>query len=113
MTAAPARFLESTAEVNPDRELIDFQLPSRLEANEPPEARGLARDQVRLLVTHYREEKFIQSRFSALPDFFKPGDILVINTSGTLKAALHATREDGKWLETPYFHAFERRFVGD
>lgn len=99
MTAAPARLLESTAEVNPDRELLDFQLPGRLEANEPPEARGLARDQVRLLVTHYREEKFIQSRFSSLPDFFKPGDILVINTSGTLKAALHATREDGNRLE--------------
>ena len=31
--------------------LADFNLPDVLEAHDPPEARGLARDQVRLLVS--------------------------------------------------------------
>ena len=30
---------------------LDFSLPPELEAHEPPEARGLRRDQVRLLVS--------------------------------------------------------------
>ena len=31
--------------------LSDFELPSELEAHDPPEARGLARDGVRMLVS--------------------------------------------------------------
>src|SRR3569833_1687217 len=31
--------------------LLDFALPPNLEASEPPEARGLARDEVRLMVS--------------------------------------------------------------
>jgi S-adenosylmethionine:tRNA ribosyltransferase-isomerase len=34
-----------------------------------------------------------------LPDFLDPGDVLVINTSGTMNAALRATRADGTTLE--------------
>jgi hypothetical protein len=30
---------------------LDFDLPAELEAGEPPEARGLARDEVRLMVS--------------------------------------------------------------
>ncbi|MDQ3702960.1 MAG: hypothetical protein M3442_18865, partial [Chloroflexota bacterium] len=33
-------------------ESLDFVLPGELEAREPPEARGLQRDEVRLLVTY-------------------------------------------------------------
>jgi len=32
---------------------LHFELPPVLEAGEPPEARGLTRDQVRLMVSHY------------------------------------------------------------
>jgi S-adenosylmethionine:tRNA ribosyltransferase-isomerase len=74
-------------------------LPPALEAGEPPEARGLARDEVRLLVSHREGDRMEHARFRDLPSFLEPGDLLVINTSGTLNAALPATRTDGIQLE--------------
>ena len=65
---------------------VDFELPPALEAHEPPEARGTARDGVRLLagqgttVTHHR--------FTDLPGLLRAGDLLVVNTSGTLPASV-------------------------
>ena len=67
---------------------FSFELPPQLVAGEPPEARGLARDQVRLMVSHYRDDRIIHTRFDKITQFLNPGDALVINTSGTLKAAL-------------------------
>ena len=89
---------------------LDFKLPPELEAGEPPEARGLARDGVRLMVSysltdaraanHFRaEQRIVHTRFHRLPEFLESGDLLVINTSGTLTAALDATRADGTPLE--------------
>lgn len=75
--------------------LLDFHLPAELEAGEPPEARGLARDGVRLLVSYRASSQLIHTRFDRLPDFLAPGDLLVINTSGTMNAALPAQRPDG------------------
>jgi S-adenosylmethionine:tRNA ribosyltransferase-isomerase len=74
---------------------LRFSLPPELEAHEPPEARGLRRDQVRLLVSHGRGERIEQARFADLPDFLSPGDLLVANDSATLPAALTARREAG------------------
>lgn len=80
-------------------ETLDFHLPPALEAGEPPEVRGLARDEVRLMVS-YRQNDHVEHRiFREIPDLLDPGDVLVINTSGTLNAALHATRADGTALE--------------
>ncbi|MEW5957656.1 MAG: S-adenosylmethionine:tRNA ribosyltransferase-isomerase [Chloroflexota bacterium] len=78
---------------------FDFHLPPELEAGEPPEARGLARDQVRLMVSYRRADRIEHTRFRDLPNYLAAGDLLVINTSGTLKAALEATRRDGTALE--------------
>src|SRR5215216_2186738 len=78
---------------------LDFNLPPELEASEPPEARGLDRDEVRLMVSYRSDNRMIHSRFRDLGDFLEPGDVLVINTSGTMNAALEAEREDGKALE--------------
>ena len=79
--------------------LLDFELPPELEAGEPPEARGLARDEVRLMVTYRSDGRVVHSRFRDLGDFLEAGDVLVINTSGTMNAALEAEREDGTVLE--------------
>jgi S-adenosylmethionine:tRNA ribosyltransferase-isomerase len=66
---------------------LDFVLPADLEAHEPPEARGVARDGVRLLVGR-RGGEVTHHRFTDLPDLLRAGDVLVVNTSGTLAAAV-------------------------
>ncbi len=79
--------------------VLDFDLPQLLEASEPPEARGRACDQVRLMVSCRSDNRCIHTQFSCIDEFLKPGDLLVINTSGTLNAALAAIRADGSSLE--------------
>jgi S-adenosylmethionine:tRNA ribosyltransferase-isomerase len=74
---------------------LDFDLPAELEAHEPPEVRGLARDRVRLLVTHLEDDSTEHRRFADLPEVLRPGDLLVANDSATLPAALTARRADG------------------
>lgn len=81
------------------RDVLDFQLPPELEASEPPEARGLARDDVRLMVSYLADDHVEHSHFHDLDSFLRAGDVLVINTSGTLNAALNATRTDGMAVE--------------
>jgi len=78
---------------------LDFELPPDLEASEPPEARGKSRDQVRLMVSYIHNDRLIHTQFRKFPEFLKPGDVLVINTSGTLNAALNVTRMDRTKLE--------------
>jgi S-adenosylmethionine:tRNA-ribosyltransferase-isomerase (queuine synthetase) len=88
--------------------LEDFTLPPELEAHDPPEARGLARDGVRLLVSRTSSGEISHHRVRKLPGLLLPGDLLVVNTSGTLPAqvrlsaglAVHfsSPRPDGSWL---------------
>lgn len=79
--------------------LLNFMLPSELEAGEPPEARGLARDEVRLMVSRISSDQVEHAQFRSIGNFLEPGDLLVLNTSGTLNAALPAIRADGTRLE--------------
>lgn len=79
--------------------LLHFELPSELEAAEPPEARGLARDEVRLMVSYRATDRVVHTRFRDIGSFLSAGDLLVINTSGTMNAALPASRADGTLLE--------------
>ena len=78
---------------------LDFELPPELEADAPPEARGFARDEVRLMVSYRSDDRVVHSTFQDIGDFLEAGDVLVINTSGTMNAALDAEREDGTALE--------------
>ena len=91
----PAAAVEDLAE----QRVVDFELPPELEAAEPPEARGLARDEVRLLVSDVDGETIEHARFRDLPRWLSPGDVLVVNTSGTLNAALPVSTVDGKPFE--------------
>jgi len=91
-----------------DRELADFVLPAEREAHDPPEARGLARDGVRLLVSRRAPGEVSHHAFTDLPGLLLPGDLLVVNTTGTLPAQVRAAgglavhfstaRPDGTWL---------------
>lgn len=69
----------------------------RRQAHEPPEARGLARDEVRMLVA--TRDGLAHARARDLPAHLRAGDVLVVNTSATLPAALPARRADGAALE--------------
>ena len=73
--------------------------PDLLEATEPPEARGLRRDEVKLLVSTVDTGAIEHARFHDLPHWLSAGDVLVVNTSGTMKAAVAATGEDGRQFE--------------
>ena len=79
--------------------IADFELPPALEAAEPPEARGLRRDDVRLLVSDLEADSIEHARFADLPRWLAPGDLLVVNTSGTLNAAIAAVAANGREYE--------------
>jgi S-adenosylmethionine:tRNA ribosyltransferase-isomerase len=81
----------------PTLDPLDFALPPEREATAPPEARGLARDGVRLMVSTVESDKIVHTVFSELHRFLDPGDLIVVNTSGTLAAALPTLRKkDGR-----------------
>lgn len=71
-----------------------FALPSDREATAPPEARGLPRDAVRLLVATPR--RLEHRRFHELPRLLEAGDLVVVNTSALVPSALDARRGDGR-----------------
>jgi S-adenosylmethionine:tRNA ribosyltransferase-isomerase len=71
---------------------LAFELAPALEASEPPEARGLARDEVRLMVAGRGSGEIVHTRFRELAAHLQPGDLLVVNTSATLPAAVPASR---------------------
>ena len=88
--------------------VIDFALPAEREAHDPPEARGVARDGVRLLVSRRATGQVSHQGFRDLPGLLLPGDLVVVNATGTLPAQVRAGRglavhfstplPDGAWL---------------
>jgi S-adenosylmethionine:tRNA ribosyltransferase-isomerase len=74
---------------------LAFEIQPDLEAHEPPEARGVPRDGVRLLVARKRDGSVEHRTFSDLPELLAPGDVLVINVSATIPAAVPARRASG------------------
>ena len=66
-----------------------FTLPSELSAKEPPERRGIRRDQVRLLLLERATGRVEHSRFDKIDNYLRAGDLLVFNSSRTLPASLH------------------------
>jgi S-adenosylmethionine:tRNA ribosyltransferase-isomerase len=90
-----------------------FAQPPGSEATTPAERRGLPRDGVRLLVA--QSCGLTHHRFSDLPEILRAGDLVVVNTSATLPAALRVWRErdhdalihvagpgdDGSWVIEP------------
>ncbi|ETK34444.1 S-adenosylmethionine:tRNA ribosyltransferase-isomerase [Microbispora sp. ATCC PTA-5024] len=86
---------------------LDFALPEALEARQPPEARGLRRDGVRLMVSRRGTGEITHHTFHDLPALLSPGDLLVVNNSATLPAAVRLDRlavhfsgrlPSGEWL---------------
>ncbi len=74
---------------------FDFTVPPELSAHAPAEARGVARDGVRMLVGHRGSDAVEHHPFTDLPEVLRPGDLLVVNNSTTLPAALPGRLPDG------------------
>ena len=74
-------------------------LPAELRANLPAELRGLRRDGVRLMVIDRAVQSIRHSRFAQLGSFLRPGDLLVVNRSRTIPAAVPARRDNGELVQ--------------
>jgi len=80
-----------------------FERPPDAVARTTPERRGLARDEVRLMVSSRRGHE--HARFRELDHFLAPGTLLVVNRSATLPASLPASAGIGRFtlnLSTRY-----------
>jgi S-adenosylmethionine:tRNA ribosyltransferase-isomerase len=75
---------------------LQFERPDELQAHEPAEARGRRRDDVRLLVS--TPDGHTHAQFRDLPKFLQPGDLIVVNDSGTLPASLRAVGQPGRFV---------------
>ena len=78
---------------------FSFTLPPELAADEPPERRGIARDEVRLLVIDRASGRLEHTRFDHFSEFLRAGDLLVFNSSRTLPASLSGCVEQGPCIE--------------
>ncbi len=74
---------------------LTFDLPAELAASAPPEARGVPRDGIRMLVAS-AAEGLRHAHVHDLPDALRAGDLLVVNRSKTLPAALDGVTGDGE-----------------
>lgn len=75
--------------------LDHFELPAELEASAPPEQELGRRDAVRMMVSiGARAPQHSIAR--DLPSWLQPGDLVVVNTSATVPAAIDATTADGR-----------------
>jgi S-adenosylmethionine:tRNA ribosyltransferase-isomerase len=69
-----------------------FERPPGSDAVEPPEAHGVARDGVKLMAA--TPDGIAHRRFTDLGEHLEPGDLLVVNNSATLPAAVEGLRHD-------------------
>ena len=92
-----------------ERSGVRFRDTDESTAAAPPEVRGTARDDVRLLVA--RTGDLSHHRFADLADVLEPGDVVVVNNSATVSGEIDARRgaepivlhaatrlDDGTWV---------------
>src|SRR5687768_199688 len=75
--------------------VIQFDLPRHLACPKPTEERNLERDEVRLLVTT-NSGHIEHTTFNNFLSFLQKGDVLVVNTSATIPAALPVSLPGGR-----------------
>ena len=93
------------AQLRRDDLLGGFRIPPGGEAGTPPELRrpgGTVGDDgradVRLMVAHRGRDRVTHGRFADVVDVLAPGDVVVVNASAVLPAALDARGPDGSVL---------------
>ncbi len=94
--------------VLPER-VLDVEVPADRIADGPVEADGGRRDDARMLVATRADGRLVHATARDLPQFLEPGDVLVVNTSPTLPAAVPAA--DGTVLVHLSTHLGAHRWV--
>lgn len=77
-------------------ETFDFHLPKSLACAKPTEERGILRGEVRLMVSNRTNDSIAHTTFGEIGNYLREGDVLIVNTSGTIKAALSTRLPNGK-----------------
>jgi len=90
-------------------EQFDYDLPPHLIAQSP----AADRDQSRLLVVDRATRTIGHHRFSDLPQFLRPGDVLIRNNAAVLPARLHARRPTGGQVECFLLHTSDQPAAGN
>lgn len=75
---------------------FEYTLPDELTRPLPTEERGLARDEVRLMVSKLLTDSVFHTTFTHIDRYLRAGDLLVFNNSATLPAALEITLPTGQ-----------------
>ena len=70
--------------------ILDIEVPDERIADGPVEAGGQRRDDVRMLVARRGTGELVHAHARDLPRHLEPGDVVVVNTSPTLPAAVPA-----------------------
>ncbi|MFP3881603.1 MAG: S-adenosylmethionine:tRNA ribosyltransferase-isomerase [Actinomycetota bacterium] len=81
---------------------LDFTLPDSSLATKPAELRGAGRDDIRLMVTRRASGSVEHDVFDHLDRFLETGDVLVVNTSATMPAAVEAATGDDTRLKVHF-----------
>ena len=83
--------LEALAPFDAESLSFEFELPEDLVATAPIEADGGRRDEAWLMVARSHDVRLVDTTFAELHRFLDAGDVLIVNTSATVPAAV-ATR---------------------
>jgi S-adenosylmethionine:tRNA ribosyltransferase-isomerase len=78
---------------------FDYELPEKLIAQKP----ASPRESARLMVIDRTRDALTHAKVRDLPDFFRKGDVLVVNVSKVFKARLTGKLDDAKRSEIELF----------
>ncbi len=74
---------------------LDFQIPAGSAVGTPPEREGRRRDSVSMMVADTASGTIDHARFTRIGEILRPGDVLVLNVSAAVPAALDGVSDQG------------------
>lgn len=83
---------------------FEFSLDSKVMPHDPVELRGRTRDSGRMVVLDRSISKIEHTEFSSIADYFRPGDLLVLNDSYILSNTLWFQHGENPLQVTVYGH---------
>lgn len=89
------------------RAVYDFDLPDDRVAQQPPEARGGKRSDVRMLVVDRSSGAVEHARFADLARYLRAGDAFVVNDARVVPSILRGTAGDGREVVAEVFSPVE------